>query len=335
MIERQAASRRRLGWIAIGLWIIAPTTATAETQPPLREGWPKRCLLATAGAGSTYFTLGAGMAHRMSEQLQLPVSAETTDGSAQNAALVQNRDMDVGFMALPLAWDAWRGRSKLAPGLRHERLRALFPLYATPLILAVNPQQRAAQLADLAGKSVGLGAQGGPADSYWSLAFQALNIQVQPQFGARPTQQQQWQQKTLNALGLTLYATQLEELNSSWADETVQWLTPSPSERERLVQGQLFSPWSLAPGLLTPKQPALMTIAVWHFAVARADLPNDLVYAWLQVMATDPQILALQPTISTLDQAAILENRAFPYHPGAARFYSEKGFTLPPDWGAL
>ncbi len=312
------------------------SSALATDLPAVnRENWPRRVLLATAATGSTYFTLGAGMAHRLSERLQLPISVETTGGSAQNAALVQNGDIDVGFVALPLAWDAWRGQSRLAPGLRHERLRALFPLYPTPLVLAIPPHRAVTQLADLRGQTIGLGAQGGPADSYWSLVFEALNLPIQARYNARPTQRQQWQQGELAALGLTLNATRLEELHSDWGESGVQWLAPASAEQQRLLLERMFSPWVLTSGLLTPQQPELRTVALWHFAVARNSLPNDLVYEWLNLAINDEQILSLQPSLSILNNEAIQENRAIPYHAGAARFYVEQGITLPPDWSAL
>src|SRR5690606_25098115 len=112
----------------LGLAICATAAAAQEID---RTGWPDAISVATASQGGTYFVYGNGWANLVGETLGLSAGGEVTDGPVQNAALVQTGDVEFGMVTMGPVYDAWTGNSPLAPGVKMDQLRAVFPMYQT------------------------------------------------------------------------------------------------------------------------------------------------------------------------------------------------------------
>ncbi|MEM9780579.1 MAG: TAXI family TRAP transporter solute-binding subunit, partial [Pseudomonadota bacterium] len=121
-------NQRALTSLAVaGAVSVLGTLAVAQD----RSDWPESFSVGTASQGGTYFVYGAGWTNMVSEALDIPGGTEVTGGPVQNAALVQTGDLDMGMVTMGPAFDALNGNSALAPGLKHDQIRALFPMYKT------------------------------------------------------------------------------------------------------------------------------------------------------------------------------------------------------------
>jgi len=105
---------------------------TATLAQDDRADWPNSMTIGTASQGGTYFVYGNGLASYIAEELGIAASGEVTGGPVQNVTLVETGDHLMGLVTMGPAYDAWIGNSELAPGLEHQSIRALFPMYQTP-----------------------------------------------------------------------------------------------------------------------------------------------------------------------------------------------------------
>ena len=114
----------------------------------------------------------------ISEKLGVNASVEITGGPGQNVTLVQTGDLNMGFVTMGPAYDAWVGKSEVMPGVEHTAVRAMFPMYQTPLQAAVLESSGIKSFKDLEGKRVGVGPASGTSAAYWPRYFKAAGMEV-------------------------------------------------------------------------------------------------------------------------------------------------------------
>jgi uncharacterized protein len=69
---------------------------------------------------------------------------------------------------------------------------------------------------------------------------------------------------------------------------------------------------------------------VYNFGVARADLPDDLVYQLVKaVFENQPRLAKASPAASDTLLQNVVKNTFLPFHPGAIRYYREIGINIP------
>jgi TRAP-type uncharacterized transport system substrate-binding protein len=96
--------------LAVAATLAMPALAQDKT------GWPNDMTIGTASQGGTYFVYGNGFASYITEALGLNATGEVTGGPVQNVTLVQTGDHLMGLVTMGPAYDAWNGKSELAPG---------------------------------------------------------------------------------------------------------------------------------------------------------------------------------------------------------------------------
>ena len=80
---------------------------------------------------------------------------------------------------------------------------------------------------------------------------------------------------------------------------------------------------SIAAGTYPSLRRHYRTVGVYNFAVARADLPDDLVYAILDtVFGEHDEMMQIHPAASETVPANFTRNTILPFHAGAARWYN-------------
>ena len=294
-----------------------------------RSNWPTALTLGTASQGGTYFIYGSGWLNMVAEELKISASAEVTGGPVQNATLVHTGDLSLGMVTMGPAYDAWVGESELAPGVKHDQLRAIFPMYTTGFQCIALQSSGIQNVADLEGKTVGVGPAGGTPGTYWPRIFDALGIKVTARQGGAGDQASQVQDRLLDAFcfaaGFPFPA--FNELEAQIAvnifgltDEQVATVTAAiPS----------LAPYTIPAGLYRSVPGEQQTVAMWNFAVANAALPDDLVYAIVKtVTENNERMVQIHPAAVETVPAAYVNNSFLPWHPGAVRWFEEHGYSI-------
>ena len=138
---------------AAGLGLTLAASAMAQDK----SDWPADLPIGTASQGGTYFIYGNGLAAFLTETLGINASGEVTGGPVQNVTLVQNGEHGLGLVTMGPMYEAWTGKSELAPGLEHTDVRALFPMYETTFQGITLKSSGIASVGDSGGKRVSVG----------------------------------------------------------------------------------------------------------------------------------------------------------------------------------
>jgi uncharacterized protein len=69
---------------------------------------------------------------------------------------------------------------------------------------------------------------------------------------------------------------------------------------------------------------------VFNFAICHKSLPDDLAHAIVEaVHASHDELVRGHAAAKETLPENVAKNSFLPFHPGAARYYREKGFTIP------
>lgn len=297
-----------------------------------RTGWPSELTVGTASQGGVYFVYGNGLAGFLGEELGLNASGEVTGGPVQNVTLTQMGDHDIGLVTMGPAYEAWIGKSELAPGLEHKDIRALFPMYETPFQGVALRSSGITSVGDLNGKRVGVGPAGGTPGTYWPRFFNTLGLNVNVSNAGAADTASQLKDGLVDAFvfaaGLPIGA-----FSQLAAEADVVVFGFNDAEMETIKAGHPeVSPFTIPAGTYTIQTEDQNSVAMWNFAIARADMPESLAYEITKlVMENNDRMLQIHAAAAATLPENVVNNGFLPFHPGAVRYFEEKGITIPDE----
>ncbi len=310
---------------AAAFCVLAALPAAAED----REGWPSSLTIGTGSQGGTYFTYGSGFGALISEELGVNAGVEITGGPVQNVTLVETGEHQMGFVTLGPADEARRGESPLMPGVPHEAVRALFPMYQTPLQGAVLVSSGIEGFGDLAGKRVGVGPAGGTSATYWTRYFEALDNGVKVSNAGGSDTAGQLKDGLIDAF---VYAAGLP--TGAYAqlavENDVKFLSMDEETLNKMREvAPAMAPFTIPADTYEDQPEALQTVSLWNVAIAHQDMPDDLAYAITALaMENNERMKSVHAAAKeTLPENAI-KNEVLPFHPGALRWFEENGYDI-------
>jgi uncharacterized protein len=135
--------------------------------------WPETLTIGTGSPGGTYYDYGEGL---LTRKLNIPVFMRSTEGPTENIKLLEAGEIQLAFVTLGIAQQAWNGTGEWTSGKQFRAMRAVFPMYDTPFQFMVLQESGILSVADLTEKRVGIGPQGGTTGVYMPEFFKILKI---------------------------------------------------------------------------------------------------------------------------------------------------------------
>ena len=309
------------------LWLAAAImTALAS---PVRAGephWPDHVTIGTASPGGTYYVYGDGLAKILTRALDLAVVMRPTEGPVENIELLEAGEAKLGFVTVGIALQAWNGTGVWAGRPPARAMRAMFPMYDTPFQFMVLQESGIRSLDELKGKRIGAGPRGGTSAVYVPEFFSNLKIPVTLVYGDWADLAMQIRERKLDALAVGAGAPfpSFIELETK---EKVRYLalTSEQIAALRLAMPEL-TPSRIPAGTYPTLLRHYQTVGLYNFAVAHADLPNDLIYQIVKaVFENHEQMMEVHAAAADTVPANIERNTFLPLHPGAIRYYRQVG----------
>ncbi|MEF3047729.1 TAXI family TRAP transporter solute-binding subunit [Pseudotabrizicola sp. L79] len=309
--------------------VVAGVMATAAVAQD-KTGWPQEMTIGTASQGGTYFVYGNGFAGYISEALGLNATGEVTGGPVQNVTLVQTGDHLMGLVTMGPAFDAWNGKSELAPGLEHKDIRALFPMYQTPFQVIALKSSGITSVSDLAGKRVSVGPAGGTPGTYWPQFMAALGVEANVSNAGAADAAGQLTDGLIDAFAFAA-GVPISAFAELAAQQDVVMFGFTPEEQAKVLEAfPAMAPLTIGAGTYAGHDYDQPTVALWNFAVAHKDMPESLAYEITKLALDNPERMV---QIHAAAAETLLENwdknTFMPFHPGTVKYLEEKGITVP------
>lgn len=297
-----------------------------------REGWPDGINIATASQGGTYFGYGSGFGAMISSDLGLNVGTEITGGPVQNVTLVETGEHELGFVTLGPADEARRGESPLMPGVPHENIRALFPMYQTPLQAAVLASSDIESFEDLKGKRIGVGPKGGTSATYWERFFEDTDAGATISYAGGSDTASQLKDGMIDAF---VYAAGLP--TSAYAqlavENDVRFLSMDQATLDQMMEtAPAMSPFTIPADTYEDQPEELQTTSLWNFAIVHQDMPESLAYELTRLaMENHDRMVTNHAAAKETLPENVTMNTVIPFHPGAVRWFEENGHEIPAE----
>lgn len=309
-----------------GLSLAGSVYAQAKANPK----WPTNLTLGTASVGGTYFVYGQVWASLVNEKIGTNISTQQTQGPNQNIILTDSKQTDFGMVTMGVALQAWKGEGEWTKGQKFNNIRAIFPMYDTPFHFVTLEKSNIKSVKELAGKKAGVGPRAGTCGTYFPLMFKAIGLDVTVRNGQASDMAANLQDGLIDAFpfcaGLPIAA--FSELENT---TKVRYLTFTDDELKKIKTAMPELSDSVIPKS-TYKQMAAdqKTVGLFNFAIAHKDVSDDLVYAVVKaVLENNPQLVKGHAAGKETVLQNWNKNGFLPFHPGAVRYFKEKGITIP------
>lgn len=287
----------------------------------------------TGGDSGTYYAFGGALAGYVTEKTDTAVTAITSSGSQANIEDIASGAIQLGFVQSDVMDYAYNGTrlfvddaGEPAPVTNFSTVAALYMEQVQ--IVTLDPEIKT--VADLEGRNVSIGANGS------GVYFNALDIlgaydlteeDITPQYQDFATSVDSLKDGKIDAAFIVSGAptTAVVDLASgndvylvSLDDEHIDKLiASSPYYSKNVIAADVYG---------TPED--CTTVAVGAVVIAGNDVSEDAVYDFVSTVFENIGDLghAKQDELS-LEFASSVTN--VPYHPGAAKYFAEKGIEVP------
>ena len=310
--------------------LVASVLASSEPVRAEATNWPRSITIGTASPGGVYDGYGEALARILIRALQIEVTAQVTQGGAQNVVLMEKKEALLGFVTTGLALQGWNG-TDWAKGTRYRSMRVIFPMYDTAFHFAALKGLAIKSLDDFGGLRIGVGPRAGTGGTYVPEIFKLLGISADIRFGAIEHMASQLTGGKLDgvviATGFPIPA--LAELD---AKQQVDFVQPS-SEQSSMIRNKMteISPSVIPAGTYRSLARNYHTIGMYNFAIAHKDLPDEFIYKLVKtVFDNHEELMKSQPSAKETIPTNIDRNTMLPLHPGALRYYRAAGIAVPP-----
>lgn len=295
-----------------------------------RSDWPRGLTLGTASVGGVYFVYGGVAANIMSEKAGINVSTQQTQGPNQNMILVDGGNLELGMVTMGVALNGWNGTG-WANGKKHQNVRAMFPMYDTPFACVATERSGVKTFADLNGKNVGVGPRAGTPGTYFPMIFDALGIKATIRNGGASDMASQLGDGLIDAFCFAA-GQPIPAFSEIEAQRPVTFFAFTDDEISKIRAAIPEVAVTVIPAGTYRTQTADMnTIGLFNFAIVHKDMPDSLVYELTKAIMDNNEAMVQGHAAAreTLPENAT-KNDFLTFHPGAIKYFQEKGIQLNP-----
>lgn len=312
---------------------IGQCTAAAATKP--RPSGKQRLVVTTGGTGGVFFPYGGGLARILTAKLpNTEATAEVTGGSVDNMKLIQKGDADLGFTTADSADEAQKGIGvyKDSGAVPVCTIAVLYESFVHVVALSDSGINT---IADMKGKRISVGSPGSSTEAAADRLLEAagLNPKTDIQRDSLSVAESAGAIKDRKIAAFfwigglpTAAVTELATTGPAIKFiPTTDYVQPLAAK-----YGPVYYPLTL-PKSVYQKVPAdVPGMGVDNLLTVNANMSEQQVYDILKTLfdnQADVQAIHPEAKKFTLENAARVS--PVPFHPGAIKFYTEKGVYKP------
>ena len=291
--------------------------------------------IATGGTGGVYYPLGGGLAALLSKKVPgMQATAEVTGGSVANMQLIGTGKPYIAFTQADAAIDALKGQDKFAG--KPIPVRALAVLYPNRMHVVSIEGTGVAKIADLKGKRVSTGSGGSATEVFAFRVIEAAGLDKDKDM----KRERLGVAESVNALkdrkidaffwvgGLPTGA--VTDLANTPGVKIrmidIAHLVPVMAKKHGNIYIKDVIPQRMYKGMDADNQAATVT----NLLAMHQNMDDKTAYAITKAMFENVvdlvRVHAEAVNIKLENQKS--ENSSIPWHPGAIRFYAEKGIKI-------
>ena len=318
----------------LSLAIVAALTAFGMHSP----AWAgDKVAIATASSSGLYYAAGEAICRAMADRphKEIGCAVIASRGSTSNLLGLDPLKLQFGIVQSDVQFNAATGSELFALVGAARDVRSVLSLHSEAFTVLVKSESPVAKLDDLRGKRFNLGPMGTGTRETGEAILNALGWSP----GDRSNISGLEPDKTAAALcggQVDAVAYLVGHPSRAIEQETkacpVRVVSLLRTTIEKLVQSQPhYAVVEIPGGLYAGNPKPATTIGVKATVVTLAKVPDDLVYSLVSSAFENlGELQKASPALASLDPAEMMQNGlTAPLHPGAIKYYREKGWAVP------
>jgi TRAP transporter TAXI family solute receptor len=287
-----------------------------------------RFMLGTAGSGGEVYVWGGGAAKVVSQfSKDVQLTAQLTAGSGENLVRIKGGTLKIGLSSNEWNWELFNGKG----GLPQYEHRAIFAMYKGDWHWGCRKTFPGNTIYDFKGKKFSFGPKGGGSYGMIKYALDALGLKF-ADFDAKYLSVAE-SVAALKDGAIEGYFVGIGTPSSAFLDLATM---PSGLKLISLSQGDIKKCMEKYKFLTETVIPAdtyrgvdyeVRGVGRWHFMVCRADFPEEAAYEIAKALTEHhKELMAVMAAAKYSTPENTLRQTVLPLHPGAERYFREKGY---------
>ena len=255
-------------------------------------------------------------------------NVEVTGASANNAALVQVGEVQLGMCATEVAWEAYHGEVAFAGNRKCADLRAVMPGWSGVYMFVTTTNSGVKTLYDFQDKQYSSGAKGSSNEVVAKRVFDFLNIK--PKLMNLPFSDASRSLGDGNIAGFSLAhpAAAVSELE---ATNTLRLLTIPEEHREAFKKAYPQYIWLDIPaGYYKALPDGAHNVGLYNMVISSSQQSAEMVYGIVKACYENRELIkTVFPQFAEEMDLKHIGVSTIPYHEGAIRYFREVGLDIP------
>jgi TRAP transporter TAXI family solute receptor len=282
----------------------------------------------TGGTSGVYYPLGVAIGKIYSDQIpNVKTQVQATKASVENLNMLQQGRGEIAFALGDALKAAWEGDQDAGFKSKLKRLRTIGAIYPNYIQIVATSDSGIRTLADLRGKSLSVGApkSGTELNTRAILAAAGLSykdlgkVEYLPFAESIDLMKNRQLDATLQSAGLGVAS--LKDLSNS-VDITLVSVPREVVER----MGPPFVPETIPANTYPGQDKDVPTAAIINYLVTSSAVSDDLAYQMTRLIFESlPELANAHAAGKEIKLANAAAGSPVPLHPGAIRYYREKG----------
>ena len=284
----------------------------------------------TGGDAGTYYAFGGVIAQHVTANAGVNVTAVTSGGSKANVLLLDSGDAQLGFCQSDVMAYAYNGTSTFAEDGAVTSFSTVANLYLEQVqIVTCDPSIKT--VADLAGKNVSIG------DAGSGVYFNAIDIlgaygltedDIKPQYKSFGDSADALKDGKIDAAFVVAGAPTTAIVDLATGKDVYLVSLDQEHIDALIAKCPYYIPTTIAAGTYSTMTTDTTTVAVGAVVLAADNVADEAVYAFVSDIFENVDSLSHAKSAElSLDTATNITS--VPYHPGAAKYFAEKGYDVP------
>ena len=287
--------------------------------------------MGTGGTAGTYYAFGGVLGQYIKNKAGIEVNVVSTDGSKANIESIDSGDYQLGTVQSDVMAYAWAGSRSFESNGAINSFRVVGGLYAEAVqLITMDPNVKS--VADLAGKSVSIGAPG--SGTYFNAmdvlgAAGLTEADIKPQYQSFADSTDALKDGKIDAAFIvagapTAAITELCTTNDAY-------LVPiDGAVADKLMADcPFYTSYSIPAGTYKGQDADVTTVTVKATLIVSASASDDDVYNLTKAIFDNVDAIAAENGKGKeLSVENATSGMSAPFHAGAAKYYAEKGVTV-------
>lgn len=315
---RPSNQRRTLAAIAGLSALLAAPVAGAETFINVLTG----------GTSGVYYPLGVALSKIYGEKIPgVRTQVQATKASVENLNLLQKGKGEIAFALGDSVQLAWAGDAEAGFKEKLDKLRGIAAIYPNYIQVVASKDSGIKSLAELKGKSLSVGAPKSGTELNARAILKAAGLayadlsktEYLPFAESVELMKNRQLDATLQSAGLGVAS--IRDLATSLPIQMV--------EVPAAIADKLGAPYlagTIPAKTYEGQADAVATLTIGNVLVTHAGVPEEMVYQMTkQIFENLPELVAAHKAATAIKLETAKQGMPVPLHPGAERYYKEKG----------